>query len=152
MAYTYIQAIGIGFPAVNCHALGDGSVYNTIVWGSGAAMPSQATLDAWIAANPVASENRITVLALRNRFTQTEKITIDMASIDNPAGTTQQRQLAASLRVMMSDLNVATFVDLSRADTISGIQALETYGIIGTGRANIILNAPIQESERPINV
>jgi len=152
MAYTYIQAIGMGFPAVDCHALGDGSVYDTIVWDGGAAMPSQATLDAWIAANPVASENRITVLALRNRFTQTEKITIDMASIDNPAGTTQQRQLAASLRVMMSDLNVATFVDLSRADTISGIQALETYGIIGTGRANTILNAPIQESERPINV
>jgi hypothetical protein len=98
---------------------------------------------------PLASSaTRITVLALRNRFTQTEKITIDMASIDNPSASSQARQLAASLRVMMSDLNVATFVDLSRPDTITGIQALETYGIIGAGRANEILTTDIQDIER----
>jgi hypothetical protein len=94
--------------------------------------------------------SKITVLALRNRFTQAEKIAIDMSSIDNPASSMQARQLAASLRVMMSDLNVATFVDLSRPDTISGIQALETYGILGTGRSSEILTSPVQDFERTL--
>jgi bifunctional pyridoxal-dependent enzyme with beta-cystathionase and maltose regulon repressor activities len=93
---------------------------------------------------------KVTVLAFRNRFTQAEKVTMDMASIDNPAGTMQQRQLAASLRVMATDLGVATFVDLARADLIVGVHSLETYGIIGAGRANTILTAPILDSEIPL--
>lgn len=150
MATTYIEAIGKGFPNVQCHAAGDGSVYEDIVWDSGAALPSKATLDEWIAANPVGTaEHKITVLAFRNRFTQAEKVTIDMASIDNPAGTMQQRQLAASLRVMNADLAVATFVDLDRAETRAGVQALETYGIIGAGRAAQILSTVINDLERP---
>jgi hypothetical protein len=147
--YTYIQAIGIGFPAVQAHAAGDGSVYTDLVWDAGDPIPDQSTLDQWITANPIIPDMRITVLALRNRFTQTEKITIDMASIDDPAASAPARQLAASLRVMQSDLNVAMFVDLNRADTIAGIQALETYGIIGAGRANIILTTVPTDTERP---
>jgi hypothetical protein len=140
MAYTYIQAIGLGFPGVECHAVGDGSVYESIIWDSGVAMPAKATLDAWILANPEIQSVKITVLALRNRFTQTEKITLEMAALDNPAGVTQQRQLAASLRVMMADLNVASYVDVTRPDTIAGIHSLETYGLIGAGRADQILS------------
>jgi hypothetical protein len=140
MAYTYIQAIGLGFPGVECHASGDGSVYSDIIWDAGVAMPSQAALDAWIAANPETVSVKITVLALRNRFTQTEKVTLEMAALDNPAATAQQRQLAAAIRVMMADLNVATFVDVTRPDTIAGIHSLETYGLIGAGRAAQILS------------
>lgn len=151
MAYTYIQAIGKGFPGVECHAAGNGSVYEDIIWDAGLALPSKATLDSWIASNSgVAIGTKITVLALRNRFTAAEKVAMDLASIDNPSASMQSRQLSASLRVMMADLNVATFVDLSRPDTISGIQSLETYGIIGAGRASVILNSPIQETEVPL--
>ena len=143
MAYTYMQAISKGFPTVQCHSAGDGSVYEDIVWDAGAALPSKAALDEWIAANPSTVDNtKITVLAFRNRFTQAEKIAIEMASIDNPSASTQQRMLAASLRVMNADLAVATYVDIDRADTVAGVQALETYGIIGAGRANIILTTP----------
>lgn len=145
--HTYIQAIGIGFPSVQCHAAGDGSVYETIQWDAGDPIPDKTTLDQWIAANPVNESTRITVLAFRNRFTQQEKVAMDLASIDNPAATMQQRTLAASLRVAQADLNVATYVDTSRPDTIAGIQALETYGILGTGRANAILNAVPQDIE-----
>lgn len=53
---TYIQAIGWGFPAVQCHAVGDGSVYENLVYDSGDPIPSKATLDAWIAANPTAGQ------------------------------------------------------------------------------------------------
>lgn len=51
MSMTYMQAIGIGFPKVQCYANGDGSVYENIVWVKGDPLPSKATLDAWIAAN-----------------------------------------------------------------------------------------------------
>jgi hypothetical protein len=148
---TYIEAISKGFPAVQCHAIGDGSVYSDIVWDGGSALPSQAVLDEWIAANPcITVSNKVTVLAFRNRFTQTEKVTLEMASIDNPAAPAQSRQLQAALRVMMADLNVATFVDLDRAEIKGGVHLLETYGIIGAGRANIILNpATITDIERP---
>lgn len=148
--YTYVEAIAKGFPTVQVHAPGLGDVYEDIVWDAGAPLPSKETLDEWIAANPVSPDRRITVLAFRNRFTQAEKVTLDLASIDNPSASMQQRQLSAALRVMQQDLNTATFIDLSRADTIAGVNSLETYGIIGAGRASQILNAPIQEIERPV--
>lgn len=149
--YTYFEAISKAFPTVQCHTSGDGTIYEEIVWDSGAPLPTKQTLDEWIASNPKTTlDNKVTVLAFRNRFTQAEKIAIDLASIDNPNGTTQQRQLAASLRVMNADLAVASFVDLSRADTIAGVQTLEAYGIIGQGRAAAILSTTIQDFERPL--
>ena len=54
MATSYITAIGINWPDVECHAIGDGSVYANLVWDAGSAIPSQATLDAWITANAAA--------------------------------------------------------------------------------------------------
>jgi hypothetical protein len=149
---TYIQAISIGYPDIQCYALGDGSNYASLVWESGPPLPTQSDLDSWMAANPQPVNTKITVLALRNRFTTAEKVAIELASLDNPAEPLQQRQLAASLRVMSADLNVATYVDLARPDTIAGIQALETYGIIGSGRASQILTAPIQDNEIPANI
>lgn len=85
---------------------------------------------------------KITNLAFRNRFTLTEKITIEIASLDSPTATSQQRQMAAMLRVYMRDIDNATYIDLSRADTQAGVRQLETYGIIGPGRADEILLAP----------
>jgi len=140
MAYTYIEAIGIGFPTVQAHSAGD--LYTDLVWDAGDPLPSQATLDSWILSNTQSTSKKITVLAFRNRFTQAEKVAIDLSSIDNPTATAPVRQLAASLRVMASDLTVATFVDLDRPDTRAGVQSLETYGIIGAGRALIILDTP----------
>ena len=139
---TYMNAISTGFPTVQCYAVGDGSVYEDIVWEGGAPLPSKQTLDEWIAANPVSPSTKITVLSFRNRFTQTEKITIDLSSIDNPSTTIEQRQLSAMLRVMMADIATATFIDLARPDTRGSVQMLEQYGVIGQGRAAIILDTP----------
>jgi hypothetical protein len=136
MALTYLEAINKGYPGVQCSAIGDGSVYSSITWEAGSPMPTQAELDNWIA-----------VLAFRNRFTQTEKITIDLSSIDNPAAAMSQRQLAASLRVMNADLATATYVDLMNPATIAGINALETYGIVAAGRSSQILSPIIQPYE-----
>lgn len=91
---------------------------------------------------------KITKLAFRNRFTTAEKVTIEMAGIDDPAKTIQERTLAANLRVSQSDLQAASFIDLDRPDTRAGVQMLETFGIIGVGRALIILDTPVTEAER----
>ena len=48
---TYIEAIGDGFPTVQCSSPGDGSVYEDIVWEAGDPLPSKATLDDWISAH-----------------------------------------------------------------------------------------------------
>ena len=82
-------------------------------------------------------DKKLTKLALRNRLTMTEKITIE-----------SQTATSAPLRAWLADFTVSTFIDLNRADTVSGIQYLETAGIIGAGRADVIINQPIADSER----
>lgn len=80
---------------------------------------------------------KITKLALRNRFTLNEKVTLETAA-----------ESSALLRSWISDFNVSTYVDLNRPDTQAGIQYLETAGLISAGRANEILNTPITEIEK----
>lgn len=96
------------------------------------------------------ADYRITRLAFRNRFLPAEKVTLELASLDNPAGPLLARQQAAALRAYLADVAAATFVDLSRADTRAGVQYLETVTLIATGRAATILDGPIQPEERPV--
>lgn len=96
---------------------------------------------------PPPSARRITKLAFRNRFTQAEKAALEIAALDNPAASTTQRAQAAGLRATMKDQEVATYIDLSRADTRAGVQALEAAGLIAAGRAAQILDAEIQPHE-----
>lgn len=84
---------------------------------------------------------KITKLAFISRFTDAEAIALDLASI----GATVQ---AASMRRFLNKVDAATFIDLTRPDTIGGVQYLESVGLIGTGRADVILNAPITDIER----
>lgn len=91
---------------------------------------------------------KITKLAFRNRFTTTEKVTLEIASLDNPAAAMPARQQAAALRVNLADTAAAAFIDLSRLDTRAGVQMLETAGLLGIGRALQILNAPVLDNEK----
>lgn len=94
-------------------------------------------------------DRRVTRLAFRNRFTQAELVALEIASLDNPAATMQARQQAASLRVMLANLQAASWIDLQRPDTRTGVQQLEAAGLLGAGRALEILDAPIADIERP---
>ena len=145
----YITAIGLGFSGVEVSCFGDPSIYENIQWQGGEPLPSKETIDQWIESNRnISTDVKITVLAFRNRFTQAEKISIDLGSIDDPTASIEQRQLSAAIRVMNADLAVATYIDLSRADIQNGVNQLEAYGMIGSGRADQILTAPIQDIER----
>ena len=85
---------------------------------------------------------KITKLAFRQRFTSAEKAGIEIAALDNPAAPIEQRGLAATLRANQQDIQAATYIDLQRADTRAGVQALEQYGLIAAGRAAMILDTP----------
>lgn len=146
---NYIEAIGEGFPGVNCHTVGDDSLYESIVWDSGDPIPSKDALDAFIQTYSLHQDRKITVLAFRNRYTMQEKVMMDLAAIDNPTDDMQTRTMAASLRVTNADLATATFVDLNDPNTQMGVQQLEYFGILGAGRSNAILFDPIQDKERP---
>jgi hypothetical protein len=90
----------------------------------------------------------ITKLAFRERFTTSEKITIELASIDVPDGQMPSRQASAQMRVWLSDIEAAQFIDLNYQPTRDGVQALEDYGLIGAGRALAILDAEPTAEER----
>lgn len=93
--------------------------------------------------------SKITKLAFRNRFTTTEKVMLEMASLDNPQAAMAARQSAAALRVFLKDLDNASFVDLSRPDTIQGVNQLVAFGLLTADRATHILTDVIQPSEQP---
>lgn len=98
--------------------------------------------------------------AFLRRFTQAERIAIRGAAKVSP-----------EVEDYMALLNAATYVDLADPATIVGVQQLEAAGLIQgpqyttpeptdevpepepvqtyTGRAVEILDAPVQESERP---
>lgn len=85
---------------------------------------------------------RITKLAFRNRFTQAEKVMLEIAALDNPAASMSARQQAAALRASQLDVAAATFIDLQRADTRAGVLMLEAAGLLAAGRSAVILDTP----------
>jgi hypothetical protein len=135
MAISYIQAIGNGFPAVQCHALGDGTIYSNIVWDAGAPLPTQAILDAWIAANPEVPSS-ITKYQFRKLFTLPERVAIDNVA-DN---TTIPAEYKAMILTMYKDIDAALEIELTSSDMQQGIFLLEQLGLLVSGRAAQILS------------
>lgn len=104
-----------------------------------------------ITAPPAPPVRHITVRAYRARFTPTERARIELAMLDDPAGTDEQRDAAAGLRAQMRDLESAGYVDLDdMALTRTPTAHLEAAGYLDApGRAVNILDAAVQTSERP---
>lgn len=103
---------------------------------------------AW-ATLPFRVERFVTRRAFRARFTQAERVRIDLASIDDPAGTAEARALASEIRASQRDVSDSPYVDLDLARTRGGVLALEAAGLLdAAGRALVILDGPIQSDER----
>lgn len=81
----------------------------------------------------------LTILEFRRRFTNEEKVMIDLASIDNPSLDMQSRAAIAALRVYLQDLSSAIFVDTNDPVTITGINTLAAFGLIQSSRVPEIL-------------
>ena len=82
---------------------------------------------------------KLTRLEFRSRFTLQEKAAIDLASLDNPQASMEQRLIAASLRAMLADQAMAEFIDLSDETTIAGVQYLAQVGLLTEKRAQEVL-------------
>jgi hypothetical protein len=95
----------------------------------------------------VEGPRKITRLAFRNRFTTAEKVAIEIASLDNPSASMSVRANAAALRANQADITAATYIDLNRKDTRDGVLLLESVGLLGAGRALIILDTAIAAEE-----
>lgn len=103
---------------------------------------------AWLVQAWAAPPRHITRRSFTNRFTSLEEAAIDLASIDNPAGTQPQRIQAAVLRAQRRKVSESPYVDLDLAQTRAGVQALEAAGLLAAGRALQILDAPVDPTER----
>ena len=99
--------------------------------------------------SPPAQDTRITRLAFRKRFTQAEKVALEIAALDDPSATPAQRAQAAALRAYLKDVDAATFIDLADAHVAAGVQTLEAAGLLAAGRAAEIINAPVTPDELP---
>lgn len=97
---------------------------------------------------PTPPARHITKLAFRNRFTADEKVLIELAGIDNPSSSLQERQKAAKVRVVQADLAAASYIGLDRQETRAGVLMLEESQILAEGRALEILDAEILPIER----
>lgn len=86
---------------------------------------------------PEVVDMRITKLAFKQRFTADERIAIREAAAVNP-----------QIYDFEDLVNAATYIDLSRADTIAAVNAIEQAGLIAEGRAIEIIGPPINEIER----
>lgn len=84
---------------------------------------------------------KITKLALQNRLTDNEFMGI-LSYVDNTAN-----PYCYAIRMILQKQMSATYVDLSRSDTIAGINILVAAGRITSERAAQILTAPVQAHE-----
>jgi hypothetical protein len=81
---------------------------------------------------------KITRLAMRQRFTTGELLAIMTYVNANPASV---------VAILMQNLQVATYIDLSRSDTQAGIEYLASLALVTSQRAGVILNTIPNASE-----
>lgn len=79
---------------------------------------------------------KITHYAMRKRFTFEERVAIETASDSDK-----------SVKTLLKDMDSAKFIDLSISEINQGIQMLEQKGLLAAGRADEIINKPVQEHE-----
>lgn len=91
---------------------------------------------------------RITKYAFRMRFTDQEKEDLELAAAHNPADPIANRRQAAKIRLWMEDIRQMDYINLENPKIINGVNAMESNGIIGSGRAAEILSTEISEDER----
>ena len=127
---------------------GQRTVYPAAVFGDAAVEIKDYTPPAPVPEPPAPEVRHITKLAFRNRFTTKEKVMIELAGSYNPADPIQKQELAATVRVSNEDIAASTYIDLDRPDTRAGAKSMEDFGLLAAGRADEILDSPVQDFER----
>lgn len=127
---------------------GQRTVYPAAAFGDAAVEIKDYTPPTPIPEPPAPEVRHITKLAFRNRFTMKEKVAIELAGNINPNDPVQKQQLAATVRASNADISASTYIDLDRPDTRAGVKSMEEFGLLAEGRADEILDSPVQDFER----
>lgn len=92
---------------------------------------------------------RLSLAGWRRRFTREERIAIEIAKLDDPTASMEQRQAAAALRSYIKDQEAANYIDLDDPDVLEGLHTLATYGLIKPYRIGEIQEPDAAEGDRP---
>ena len=95
-----------------------------------------ANEDALMTPPAPALPQRVTRLAFMQRFTQAERVAIRLAA-----------KTAPEIEDYLAMVDAATFIDLTRADTIASVNALATAGLITQERATEITTTLVASAE-----
>ena len=82
------------------------------------------------------------------RFTADELAFIKIAGMDNPTKPIPERIEIQKINVMWDMVMASTYIDLNQPATRAGVKSMEAFGLLAAGRANEILDAPVQDFER----
>lgn len=138
---NYVNAIAKFAPNAEVSIIGDPTIYSNIVWGTNQTPIDQATIDAWVIANPGWDEPVLilTKYEFRKLYSMAERITIDSYQ-NNPNISAENK---AILFTILKDLELSGEVQLYNPDVIAGVSFLEAVGLLPTGRAaEILSNTP----------
>lgn len=102
---------------------------------------------------PAAASRRpprhITPHALRRRFTVVERTALEWAVVDRAEAGEADRRHAATLRSLLKDMEQARSIDLDDPELADSLHRFEAFGLIAAGRAQEILDGPVQAHEQP---
>ncbi|WP_233626309.1 MULTISPECIES: hypothetical protein [unclassified Delftia] len=98
---------------------------------------------------PAAASRRVPPHALRRRFTVVERTALEWAVVDRAEAGEADRLNAATLRSLLKDIEQARQLDLDDPELADSLRQFEAFGLIAAGRAQEILDGPVQAHEQP---
>jgi hypothetical protein len=109
------------------------STQTVVINGLTIKIPSGANISENV---PQKKNYKISKLAFRNRFTFSEKVAIEDATLTD-----------SEVRVLVKDQDSAEHIDLERLDTIQGVALLVNKGLVSVARSSEILSLDIADHE-----
>ena len=90
----------------------------------------------------------MTTAAFLARFTDAEYIPIELASIDNPSASIEQRTQSAGIRRLLKEIDLATYINLRDPRITGALTMLASAGFLSVARKDEILNTNVRPHER----
>lgn len=127
---------------------GQRAIYPAAVFGGATVEIKDYTPPAPVPEPPAPELKWVSRYAFMARFTADELAFIKIAGMDDPTKPMPERIAIQKINVMWDMVMASAYIDLNRPDTRAGVKSMEAFGLLATGRADEILDAPVQDFER----
>lgn len=100
---------------------------------------------------PVLNEEFLPIITRRafiQRFEDVEYASLEIASIDNPEGTVEERMQQAVLRKKLKELDNSQYIDLRDIAISNALDLMISLGFLTQERKDEILNTPVAQIEK----